>query len=365
VVEWRKRENKKNEKWQKARRFVDLGKIKFSDLRLILAAVKSQQRLCLTMSSNGSSVSSLFRCRFLVSCILPFLYRPKMASALSILAKYRLSPQLCLSIARGSVLDYAHSNGAIVNAANEECLGGGGVDGAITAAGGENLHKDRLALKVGANRVRCPTGQARLTGPNDYDELSVNHVIHAVGPAYFAYDTPQEGDALLASAYRSSLDCAHQAKLEGVAFSLLSAGIYRGSQSREHVLRIGMESICDWVAMKKEEELTLNDIVMCGFNAAEVDTLVVIAEDMKLVGEVYAERPTSPVSDDTEDEMKVSPVQDDDSKEDLTEKMKSAEEVEPEPPTAASDKADTSAEAGRSPEPEVETKKPRVEEKME
>jgi O-acetyl-ADP-ribose deacetylase (regulator of RNase III) len=293
-----------------------------------------------------------------------------MASALSILAKYRLTPHLCLSVARGSVLDFAHSNGAIVNAANEECLGGGGVDGAITAAGGENLHQDRLALEKNEYGVRCPTGQARLTGPNDYGELSVKHVIHAVGPAYFSYDTPQEGDALLASAYRSSLDCAHQAKLEGIAFSLLSAGIYRGSQSREHVLRIGMESICDWVAMKKDQDLTLKDIVMCGFNKAEVDTLVEIAEDMKLEEdeEFEPDRPTSPVSDDTEDEMKVSPTQDDDKEDSPAEEMKisSAEKDEPKSPAAESDDDDDTAEEEASgPEPESDKKKPRVEETKE
>ena len=66
-----------------------------------------------------------------------------------------------MSAAKGSVVEYTGT--AIVNAANEGCLGGGGVDGAITAAGGEALHAAREALPVLDGGIRCPTGQSKLT----------------------------------------------------------------------------------------------------------------------------------------------------------------------------------------------------------
>jgi O-acetyl-ADP-ribose deacetylase (regulator of RNase III) len=59
-------------------------------------------------------------------------------------------------------------------------LGGGGVDGAITAAGGENLADDRMALKQIAPGIRCKTGSAVITGPGDYGSLKVPFVVHAV-----------------------------------------------------------------------------------------------------------------------------------------------------------------------------------------
>lgn len=69
--------------------------------------------------------------------------------------------------------------GAIVNAANEKCLGGGGIDGAITEAGGDDLADARKEL-LQEDGVRCPTGQARLTIGGDITNASF--VIHAVGP---------------------------------------------------------------------------------------------------------------------------------------------------------------------------------------
>ena len=87
-----------------------------------------------------------------------------------------------LVISRGSVVDFTYgppsmTKAAIVNASNEVCLGGGGVDGAISAAGGPNLMHDRLRLPFVADDgpscrgVRCPTGAAVITGPGEYGDL--------------------------------------------------------------------------------------------------------------------------------------------------------------------------------------------------
>lgn len=199
-------------------------------------------------------------------------------SALTRIASFRISPLTELHICRGSVLDFAHQRGAIVNAANPTCLGGGGVDGAITSAGGPTLHTHRMELPLLEGGIRCPTGSAKITGPGDYGSLRVPFVIHAVGPCYHEYDSLEDGDALLQSAYTASLDCAREAQLEAVAFSLLSAGIFRGDRSVKQVLSIGIESICDWIKNQGDSS-TLSSVIMCGFNPHEVNTLVDICED--------------------------------------------------------------------------------------
>ncbi len=110
---------------------------------------------------------------------------------------------------------------AIVNAANERLLGGGGVDGAIHRAAGPQLLEACRALPEVTPGVRCPTGEARLT-PGF--RLPARCVIHAVGPVWRG---GSEGEArLLASAYRSSLLLARNEGLRSIAFPALSCGVY-------------------------------------------------------------------------------------------------------------------------------------------
>lgn len=200
-------------------------------------------------------------------------------SALTRIATYRLSARTSLCIAQGSVVDFSWDNpkSAIVNAANEDCLGGGGVDGAISTAGGPNLAKDRKALPKHMG-VRCFTGDAKLTGPGYYGTLQVPYVIHAVGPNYFDCSSLKKGDALLRSAYKASLERAQEAELEVVAFALLSAGVYRGKQSVHNVLRIAVTTIQEWA----QADISLTHVFLCGFSANEVDTLVDICNDLNL-----------------------------------------------------------------------------------
>ncbi len=110
---------------------------------------------------------------------------------------------------------------AIVNAANERMLGGGGVDGAIhRAAGPELLEACRQVALVGPG-VRCPTGQARIT-PGF--RLAAKFVIHTVGPIWTGGSS---GEAeLLASCYASSLSLAREHGLRSVAFPAISCGAF-------------------------------------------------------------------------------------------------------------------------------------------
>src|SRR6056300_1029100 len=138
---------------------------------------------------NNNKLSSLLSSILIMSS-------PTAACSLARVATFRVKSKAAFNIviSRGSVVDFAHNtqSAAIVNAANEGCLGGGGVDGAISDAGGPNLLQDRINLPLLSEGVRCKTGSAVITGPNDYDELNVPYVIHAVGPNYMQYDTEDE-----------------------------------------------------------------------------------------------------------------------------------------------------------------------------
>jgi len=109
---------------------------------------------------------------------------------------------------------------AIVNAANQAMLGGGGVDGAMHRAAGRALLEACRAVPEVRPGVRCPTGEARIT-PGF--ELRARHVIHTVGPVYSG--VPRDA-ALLASAFRSSIELAIACGLRSIAFPAISCGVY-------------------------------------------------------------------------------------------------------------------------------------------
>ncbi len=110
---------------------------------------------------------------------------------------------------------------AIVNAANERLLGGGGVDGAIHRAAGPELLVACRAIPEARPGVRCPDGEARIT-PGF--ALPARFVVHTVGPVWYG---GHEGEReLLASCYRSVLAIARAEDLRSIAFPAISCGVY-------------------------------------------------------------------------------------------------------------------------------------------
>ena len=165
-------------------------------------------------------------------------------------------PKADIVVSHGSVVDFGAGKHwspleiAIVNAANNGGLGGLGVDGAITEAGGPHLANDRIKLPVlevrpGGSEIRIQTGDAVLTGPGDYGDLHAANVIHAVGPDYRGIAIP-EGNILLQQAYEKSMRVAQEKGIKYIGFSLLSSGIFRGNPERislGEVLKIGIDTV--------------------------------------------------------------------------------------------------------------------------
>ncbi len=143
---------------------------------------------------------------------------------------------------------------AVVNAANEGLLPGGGVCGAIHAAAGPGLAQECAAIG------RCPAGEARITGGHD---LPAGYVIHAVGPVWHGGGKGEP--ELLDDAYRNSMALAGENGLKSIAFPAISTGIFGYPPD------LAAETAIEAVSAALADHAGIEEVVFCCFDGATAE----------------------------------------------------------------------------------------------
>ena len=167
---------------------------------------------------------------------------------------------------------------AIVNAANQVMLGGGGVDGAIHRAAGRELYEACLKVPEVRPGVRCPTGEARIT-PGF--KLPAKFVVHTVGPVY--RDGLHGEPETLANCYRNSLALAAENGCRSVAFPCISTGVY--GYPVEDAARIAVREVAEFLSRTESQRRSEGEmeVVFCCFSDRDAKVYEGLMADGKLL----------------------------------------------------------------------------------
>ena len=160
-----------------------------------------------------------------------------------------------LQLLKGDITQVAVD--AIVNAANSQLAGGGGVDGAIHRAGGPEIMRelDRIRAQSGG----CKTGSAVVTSAG---RLPAKYVFHAVGPRY--RDGEHGERELLRSCYLTCLELARQHDVKTISFPSISTGIY--GYPIEQAASIAVGAVAEWL---REHPGNVSVVKLVQFSAAD------------------------------------------------------------------------------------------------
>ena len=168
-----------------------------------------------------------------------------------------------IKIVKGDITTLAVD--AIVNAANQVMLGGGGVDGAIHCAAGRELYEACLKVPEVRPGVRCPTGEARIT-PGF--KLPAKFVIHTVGPVY--RDGQHGEPEKLAACYRNSLALAAKNGCKSIAFPCISTGVY--GYPIEDAAKIAVREVKLFLTQRREvAEDAEAEVIFCCFSERDME----------------------------------------------------------------------------------------------
>ena len=157
-----------------------------------------------------------------------------------------------IKVILGDITKLGSEAEAIVNAANEDLLGGGGVDGAIHRAAGPELLKECYSLHG------CKPGDAKVTKAYN---LKQKYIIHTVGPRYYSNPNPAE---TLRSCYQKSLQIADKLNVKTIAFPSISTGVFR--YPLEEAANIAINTI------KQFKIINIETVIICAFDEKTYQT---------------------------------------------------------------------------------------------